>query len=291
MELLSPQVPVKHEIEGDSLNRRNPVYIMSPMQRCGTNHLADIIMLHPDFQLPRILQEDFIFEHAQLLEQYTERLYQRWKRLGWIGNPEECRDSMRSFLGTGMISYIHTQIDEGRRLLLKTPDSANIDKVLSFVPGLRLLILVRDGRDVVESAARKWPKQSYEYWMGRWAMSSRLILNFVNGKDRAERGKSWELIRYEDLVRDPEGIARGILRFLRMDETRFQWSKLHCLPVRGSSGIYDEQGKVSREAVDKPSGFSPIGRWRDWSRWRKHRFKKVAGRELIELGYEADGAW
>jgi protein-tyrosine sulfotransferase len=291
MELLSPQVTVRHEIAGDRLNHRNPVYIMSPMQRCGTNHLADIIMLHPDFQLPRILQEDFMFEHAQLLEQYTEKLYQRWKRLGWIDNPEECRDSMRTFLGAGMMSYVRTQVDGDRRLLLKTPDSTNIDRVLAFVPDLKLLILIRDGRDVVESAARKWPKQSYGYWMARWAMSSRAVLNFVKGKDRADQGKSWELIRYEDLVRDPEGTAREILRFIGLDESRFQWNKLNCLPVRGSSGIYDEQGKVSRQAVDKPSDFSPIGRWRNWSRWRKRRFKKVAGRELIELGYEADGAW
>jgi hypothetical protein len=127
--------------------------------------------------------------------------------------------------------------------------------------------------------------------MKRWAESSRLVIDFMKGKEHAGRGKSWQLVRYEDLVTDPEKVARGIVKFLRIDESRFQWSKLNCLPVRGSSGIYDEQGKVSREAVDKPSDFSPIGRWREWSRWRKRRFKKIAGRELIELGYEAHGMW
>jgi len=31
------------------------------MMRCGTNHLADILLLHPDFQLPKAMKEDFVF--------------------------------------------------------------------------------------------------------------------------------------------------------------------------------------------------------------------------------------
>ena len=51
------------------------------------------------------------------------------------------------------------------------------------------------------------------------------------------------------------------------------------------------EGRVSGATVEKPEDFSPIGRWRDWSVWRKRKFKKVAGRELIELGYESNDRW
>jgi hypothetical protein len=268
-----------------------PVYIMSPMQRCGTNHLADILLLHPDFQLPKVLEEDFVFEHADLLCEYSEKMYQRWRRLKWIDNPDEFRRRLQLHLGQGILSFLVHQVDDGKRLLLKTPDCNNIDKFFLFLPAAKLLLLMRDGRDVVESAVRKWPNQSDAYWMRRWAKGSRLILDFIQGTGHVSRGKSWELVRYEELVEHPEATVKGILEFLGIDERAFEWAKLTQLPVRGSSAILDAQGRVSQEAIEKPKDFSPIGRWREWSVWRKRKFKKVAGRELIELGYESYGQW
>ena len=81
-----------------------PVYIMSPMMRCGTNHLADILLLHADFQLPNVMEEDFVFEQAHLLYEYAEKTYRRWRRLKWIDNPDECRTSARTPLGARAFS-------------------------------------------------------------------------------------------------------------------------------------------------------------------------------------------
>ena len=268
-----------------------PVYIMSPMMRCGTNHFADILLLHSDFQLPNVLEEDFVFEHADLLYEYVERTYKRWKRLNWIDNPGECRRQLELHLGQGILSFLVDQIDENKRLLLKTPDSNNIDKFFLFFPGVQLLLLMRDGRDVVESAVRKWPNRSDEYWMRQWAKGSRRILDFIERTGRESRGKAWELVRYEELVEHPEAAVKGVLEFLGVDRLAFEWDKLTQLPVRGSSAILDAKGRVSQEAVEKPKGFNPIRRWQHWSVWRKRKFKKVAGRELIELGYESNGRW
>ena len=269
----------------DRAQEQAPVYIMTPMQRCGTNHLADILMLHPDFQLPKVLNEDFVFEHADLLYEYGVRMYRRWKKLPWIDNPEECRRLLEIHLGQGILSFLRNQIDENKRLLLKTPDCNNIDKFSLFFPSAKLVILIRDGRDVVESAVRKWPKQSDGHWMRQWAAGSRRILDFMQGTGRDSRGKSWELVRYEELVEQPEVAAKAILEFLGVDEGGFEWNRLTKLPVRGSSTVLDARGRVSAETVEKFEDFSPIGRWREWSMWRKRKFKKLAGRELIELGY------
>jgi hypothetical protein len=270
---------------------KQPVYIMSPMMRCGTNHLADILLLHPDFQLPKVLEEDFVFEHADVLNEYSERTYQRWRRLNWIDDPEDCRRLLQLHLGQGILSFLGDQIDENRRLLLKTPASNNIDKVFLFFPGVKLVLLMRDGRDVVESAIRKWPNRSDEHWMRQWAKGSRRILDFIQGTGHGSRGKMWELVRYEELVERPEAIVKGMLEFLGVDESAYNWDKLTQLPVRGSSAILDAQGQVSQEAVEKPQGFNPIRRWQHWSVWRKRKFNKVAGRELIELGYESSNRW
>ena len=115
-------------------HEKMPVYIMSPMQRCGTNHLADVVMLHPDFQLPKVLNEDFVLEHANLLSEYCERTHHRWKNLNWIEDPDECRRQLELHLGQAILSLLGNQIDENKRLLLKTPDCNNIDKFFQFFP-------------------------------------------------------------------------------------------------------------------------------------------------------------
>jgi hypothetical protein len=276
----------------DDAQEKSPVYIMTPMQRCGSNHLADLLMLHPNFQLPKVLDEDFVFEHADLLYEYGERMYQRWKKLKWIDNPEEFLDQLQQHLGKALLSFLADQIDENKRLLLKTPDCNNIDKFFLFFPGAKLAILIRDGRDVVESAIRKWPKQSDEHWMRRWAAGSRRILDFMQSTGRGGRGKSWELVQYEDLVERPEATLKEIARFLGVDEFAFDWSRLRDLPVQGSSFTVDARGRViSGSVVKRPEGFSPVGHWREWSVWRKRKFKKIAGRELIELGYVSNDRW
>jgi hypothetical protein len=83
--------------------------------------------------------------------------------------------------------------------------------------------------------------------------------------------------------------VKPLLHFLDIDASRFAWSALESLPLRGSSTQLDENGKI--QAVAKPSDFQPIGRWHRWSFWRKRTFKRIAGRELIELGYVPDRNW
>jgi protein-tyrosine sulfotransferase len=271
--------------------KKTPVYIMSPMQRCGTNHLADILLLHPDFQVPKALEEDFVVEYADLLHEYSEKTYQHWRRLEWVSDLEEHRRLLQHHLGQGILAFLGSQIDATKRPLHRSPDCHNIDKFFLFFPGVKLLLLIRDGRDVVESAARKWPQQSYEHWMRKWAEGARRLLNFIQQTGREMRGKSWELVRYEELVERPEIAVKGMLEFLDIDVSTFAWDRLTHLPVRGSSSILDAHGKVSKETVEKLQEFSPIGRWHSWSGWRKRKFKKLAERELLELGYESTARW
>ena len=54
------------------------------------------------------------------------------------------------------------------------------------------------------------------------------------GTGRDSRGKSWELVRYEELVERPEVAAKGILDFLGVDKVAVDWDRLTKLPVRGS---------------------------------------------------------
>ena len=169
-----------------------------------------------------------------------------------------------------------------------TPD---IDVLHRIFPDAKFLHLVRDGRDVVESAGRSWRHAPGVYWKEQWASGAGAILRFVEGTGRQGRGQSWTLVKYEDLIREPERVVSELLAFLGVDEAAFNWPGLESIPLRGSSVRRGSRDRVHWEAVEKPRDFQPIGRWQHW-RWSKRRlFKLLAGRELIRFGYVADSRW
>jgi hypothetical protein len=272
---------------GDAVT--SPVFILGMMQRCGSNYLSEILLVHPSFGLPSILEEDYVLEHSHLLLEYVDKTYIRWRGLPWIKDPGECRKLLLRRLGDGLLGLLTSQIAKDKRLLAKTPAAYNVEKLLDLFPEAKLLLLIRDGRDVVESAARKWPTEPHEFWVKQWAEGARSVLNFMEGSGRALKGKSWELVRYEELLERPQVVVTSLLRFVGIDPGRFDWDRMNRLPIFGSSQYPDEMG--AGRVVEKASDFKPLGRWSDWSWSRKRTFKKLAGNEMVRLGYASNTDW
>jgi hypothetical protein len=189
------------------------------------------------------------------------------------------------------LALLKEEIPQDKRLLTKTPVAYNVDKFFDLFPEAKLLILIRDGRDAVESAVRTWPNRSYKYWMKLWAEGARSILDFVQGEGGALQGKSWQLVKYEDLLERPKATITELLRLLRIDPVSFDWSRVERLPVHGSSQYPDEAGTVTGRKLEKSEDFNPLGRWDHWGWRRKRLFKKIAGEELIGLGYASNNRW
>jgi hypothetical protein len=274
-----------------AIHIQTPVFILGIMERCGSNFLAGALQIHSGFQLPNVLEEDYLLEHAHLLLEYVDKTYARWKGQSWIEDPEGFREALLRRIGDAIQGILMDRIGKEKRLLARTPGAFNIDKFFDFFPQAQLLVLIRDGRDVVESAACKWPSESYEFWMKQWADGARSILKFMQTfADR--KGASWELVRYEDLVDLPQETFTGLLNFLGVESTAFDWSRLERLPVFGSSQCRDEKGNVTGKTVEKSAKFKFQGRWQNkWGWSRKRMFKKIAGKEMIALGYTSDNNW
>ncbi len=270
----------------------SPVFIIGITERSGTNFLADALQqLDPRFQVPCVLGEDFLLEHSHLLSDYVELTYQRWKGSPWLRNPDQCKQLLLHQLSRGLLRLLCDQIEPNKRLLAKTPNAANLDKFFQLFPQAKLLILVRDGRDVVESSLATWSYEPFEYWVKRWANGARTILEFMRGHDGHLRGLSWELVKYENLLNKSEEVADQLLTFLQIERDDFDWNRIECLPIRGSSQNRDEEGRMDWTPVEKVNGFKPLGKWTDWSRRQKNSFKKLAGQELIGLEYVSSNQW
>jgi hypothetical protein len=99
-------------------------------------------------------------------------------------------------------------------------------------------------------------------------------------------------MRYEGLIQSPEDELRPTIELLGGSPDIVNRDVIQGLPVYGSSDYgVGVDGTFRWCVAERTESFQPIGRWNDWPRSTKDLFKKVAGNELIELGYEEDFDW
>jgi protein-tyrosine sulfotransferase len=255
------------------------------MPRSGTVYVAELLRLHPDvYAFPNHIWEFPFLQHAAELAQLQRHFLQAYEQnAGKIGELD-----FLPLFGAAMIAYLRESTPEGKRLLLKVPSVQHLTYFFHVFPDETLLLLTRDGRDVVQSTLRTWPVLRFPMVCMRWRCAATMALAF----DRAfgHRREGYTRARFEDAVRDPPSFARGMCRRLGLDEDRFPYDQLALLPVRGSSALRSRQG-VSWDAQPRPSGFKPTERWQEWSPLHKWMFKRIAGRQLLELGYCEDLNW
>lgn len=135
---------------------REPIFIIGITQRCGTNFLYDLLRLHPDCGAPSLIWEDYLAANSDLLDSYVNSVSKLWARsLG-----DGLKDELYRHLGDGLISFLTEQIDT-KRVLTKTPSIRNLGNFFKLFPHARLLILIRDGRAVVESSVKSFD-EGYE---------------------------------------------------------------------------------------------------------------------------------
>ena len=249
------------------------------MPRSGTVYVGELLRRHPDLHAyPNRLWELPFLQHTDhILKMQRDFLRTYQQNVGKIGD----RDFLPLF-GAAFIAYLHAFAPEGRRILLKVPGVHHLDRFFAAFPHEHLLVLVRDGRDVVHSTCKTWPQITFGMACRRWKRSARMVLACHHCY--AKRSQGYWLARFEDAVRDPAGFVREACRRFGLDQAAYPFHQVGDLPVRGSTTL-SEQGQVDWAPVQRPSHFSPIGHWRDWSWWRRWRFKRIAGRELIDLGY------
>jgi hypothetical protein len=264
------------------LQGADPIFILGIMPRSGTNYLWDLVCLHPHCGQARSpIREDFFLEASDHLLAYTKEVREWWDPM-WGSLDEGLMEVFHESLGEGLVSFLW--VDRQRRLVTKSPSVRHIDRFFKFFPRARLLVLVRDGRSVVQSsmATFGW---DFDRAARQWAAAADEIRRFeLSGRSLASR---WMLVRYEDLLNDLEGSLSRVFRFLELDEKVFDLEAASSLPVRGSSFFLGlGHDSIHWEPVEKDADFDPRERWRSWSPRLHERFEWIAGRQLRYLGYE-----
>lgn len=149
-------------------------------------------------------------------------------------------------------------------------------------PNLYVIHIVRDPRAVVASQAGR-NRYPLLFMVEYWRQSANLALLYRSlAKDWSRR---YLLVRYEDLVRDPEAEAGRLCRFLdipydpaMIDADRFRDGRGRREP---SNSSYGELRQISTESV---------GRWKGVLTAEEiGMIERLCRSEMAALGYEASG--
>jgi len=279
-------------------DKQHPIFVLGILQRSGTNYLNNLLLLHPDVQPPGLVWEDFFLAHSDLLRDYTESVQRRWP-------PEVTRDVSNELgqnalfreLGNGLLSFMEAQYRDRLakgvfpmpaqtpvKLVAATPSVRNLHLFFDLFPNAAPIIIVRDGRAVVESGVRSF-NWDYGEAMRMWANGAQVILDFC--RNPKHDGK-FLVVRYEDLYTRTEEQMRRVLDFLGLPSDTYDFHAADHLDIMGSSELVQTRGSVHWKAVDKSPNFNPLARATDWSSNLKSRFKWIAGKQMLELGYSVD---
>jgi sulfotransferase family protein len=275
-----------------SASQTAPIFIIGIRARSGTNYFADLLRLHPDCgDSPAPIWEDHLLYDADVVAKYAKSTYSRWHHYVLAaGVDEKLEDELLQSIGSGLITFMTSRV-RSKRLVTKTPNVRNLEYFFQLFPHAYLLILVRDGRAVAESAARmhrfRPSLQRYEAAMRQWARGAKTILHF----DQATKNSNFQylIVRYEDLWQNVEGELRRIFDFVGLDATAYDFNAAANIAVRGSSiyrGLGEQRVQWDRP-VEKTADFNPLLRWNHWGQELHERFNWIAGAYLEPLGYEA----
>ncbi|MDJ0633597.1 MAG: sulfotransferase [Xenococcaceae cyanobacterium MO_188.B29] len=283
--------------DSKSILNNEPIFILGISQRSGTNFLSDLLSLHPDCDAT-LIPEDFFMAHADLLIKFADsldRIWQYWKIDKIVGSPEklyECfGSSLTSFLNSQETK--HNQQTESYDLdyslnkspkirITKTPSVKNLPYFFKLFPYSPLLIIIRDGRSVVESSVKTFDR-SYEQEIRAWANAAQTIIKAETEFKKFNR--KYLIVKYEDIFTKTEKELNNIFSFLGLDAKKYDFNKALNLPVRGSSELKEKIGKVHWQTVEKSKDFNPLMRYSHWNKGLHQRFNWIAGDYLEMFGY------
>jgi hypothetical protein len=204
-----------------------PIYIGGP-DRCGKTLLAAILGSHSRIAIPIVGSNLWSYFHGQYGDLADDRnldrclaALERYKHARFLGlDVPRLRTEMRTGERTyaRLFALIHEHFAE-RAGKPRWGDQTGLveryaDEIFAAYPGVRMIQMVRDPRDRYEASIRAWPKGRGRAGgaVARWRYSVNL-----GRRNAARYPDRYRLLRYEDLVSDPESVIRDITTFVGED--------------------------------------------------------------------------
>lgn len=258
------------------------VFLFGIMPRSGTNMMHGLLDAHPQAAHGTFMSEDFLLANADRLRAYVSGVEESWAMLYGSAPDGASADILRS-AWSGLEEMLRRwtkplpDSSEPTWMIARTPSIDNLD-MFGQLTDSKAVVIVRDGRSVLESGMRSfgWP---FEEYLQRWAAAARVV------RLAAESNDNIHVVKYEELLADKRGEMKRVFEFLGVSDAEYPYETE--IPVYGSSDQLDRGQYWEGHAA--PQGFDPLNRWHHWDVKRRARFAELAGEEMELLGYDMEG--
>ncbi len=275
-------------IEGLSRRARGngpaPIIVLGVMPRSGTNFVRDILALHPDTCADPGGLHEFPLLH-------TARHAAMFRR-DYIQYFPSSADAVGRWDLLAMLAgawFRELQHEAGNRhIVLKSPHVQNLSLAPHVFADVRLILCLRDGRDVVDSWTSTFDqarlgRKTFDQLATEWSLAAQAILDCEPG------GPGYHprmmVVRYEQLQAGDAALVARMLEHGDLAPERYDFEAYEALPVRGSSRS-TAAAERTWSPQEKDQDFRPVGRWTSWPERRRARFDRIAGSVLERAGYE-----
>lgn len=267
------------------IDKKPAIIIHGVMPRSGTVYLGEVLSLHPNLDAypNNIWEIPLLLTTGDLI-----KVQKKFFKEGSAYNSKIGENDLLALFGSSFIGYLYSLAPIGKQILLKVPNVQYLNYFFTLFPHEYLLLVIRDGRDVVNSTIKTWPERDFSDVCKLWNDSMKMILSFRNQCSN-KMNRCW-IAKYEDCVLDPVFFVKNACKRLQLDENKYPFRKIKKIFVHGSSSLKSD-GQVTWNGIIKPNNFNPIGHWQKWSAGKKKIFKRIAGRTLIDSGYCDDLDW
>ena len=263
---------------------RPAIFVNGVLPRCGTNYIANALALHPAIAaFPRRLYEFPLLELGPGARALRHEWLAHYPENGSLVRDHE----LFAYLVSSWLADLQADIPD-RHLLFKSPHLRQLSLFRASLPEDRLVICLRDGRDVVASALASFrehsrlTRKSFRQLVHEWRLATEAALAFA--ADGPHAHPHTIIVRYEDMIADQRGEICRVLAGLGLDVDAYPFAQLEQLPVFGSSAGRPN-GAWSWQRAARDATFNPIGRYADWPDRRKRAFDNLAGDTLRRAGY------
>jgi Sulfotransferase family len=182
-----------------------PILVIGLTARTGTNYLGRLLAAHRDCTRPTSLYEDYMVFGLRHLNKFIKQASRHWQPSS-VGEKQK---QLRTLLGSSMTKFLLEDAkDQSKRPVFKTPTVWGLAHAHQFLPRCDVIVLTRNGPDVVESGMRSFGWQ-FERASCFWGDAARYLVQTCEDRRRNDT-PPLTIIRYEDLVAQPAATLRSI---------------------------------------------------------------------------------
>lgn len=258
--------------------------ILGVMPRSGTNYAESLLLTHPNIAgAPDDLRELPLLSAADRMGGFQDRLADFYEPNDKVFVHHE----WLAYAAAGYVNRLRNSAGGNvRAITLKDPHMRNVWLFDVIFPTEKALLVLRDGRHVVDSTIRTWPLKfagrTFEDVCLEWAAATTAALDYAE-RAPADRVR---LVRYEALAEDTAATITPLMEWLGADPAAVPHVELENRPILGSSThSKSADGTVGWTPVVADEDFNPSRREVDWDDKQCEIFARICGPVQARAGY------